>query len=106
MVADRPNVILVTTVLPGQRAQQDSSRDPLLRRSFHAAGQPASSLVRAGWLMLWLQLNVPSFRPVLARGWHWPHCLRIGYHSLDLVAQHSKVAPVLVLAVPSASGGD
>ena len=27
MVADRPNVILVTSVLPGQRAQQDSNRD-------------------------------------------------------------------------------
>ena len=43
--------------------------DPLLRRSFHAAGQPAAFLIRAGLLIFWLQLNVSGFRPVLARGW-------------------------------------
>jgi hypothetical protein len=28
------------------------------------------SLIRAGLLIVWLQLNVPGFRRVLARGWH------------------------------------
>jgi hypothetical protein len=46
------------------------TRDPLLRRSFHAWGQPAVSLVRASLLIAWLRLNVSGFRPVLARGWH------------------------------------
>jgi hypothetical protein len=41
-----------------------------LRRSFHARGQPAVSLVTAGLLVAWLQLNVSGFRLVLARGWH------------------------------------
>jgi len=27
-------------------------------------------LIRAGLLIVWLQLGVPGFRPVLARGWH------------------------------------
>ncbi len=48
----------------------NSARDSLLRRSFHAAGQPAARLIRAGLLIAWLQLNVPGSRPVLARGWH------------------------------------
>ncbi len=42
----------------------------MLRRSFHAGGQPAVSLVRAGLLIAWLRLNVSGFRPVLARAWH------------------------------------
>ena len=46
------------------------TRDLPLRRLFHAGGQPAVFLVRAGLLVLWLQLDVSSFRPVLARGWH------------------------------------
>ena len=41
-----------------------------LRRSFHAAGQPAAFLIRAGPLIVWLPLNVSGCRPVLARGWH------------------------------------
>ena len=45
-------------------------RDPLLRRSFQAGGQAAAFLVSAGLLIVWLQLNVYGFRPVLARGWH------------------------------------
>ncbi len=49
-------------------------RDRLLRRSFHAGGQPAVSLVRAGLLIIWLQLNVSGFRLVLARGWHGHAC--------------------------------
>ena len=41
--------------------------DPLLRRSFHAAGQPAAFQVRTGLLIARLQLNVSQFRLVLAR---------------------------------------
>jgi hypothetical protein len=54
------------------------TRDPLLKRSFHAAGQPATFLIRAGLLIFWLQLNVSGFRPVLARGWH-RHALDANY---------------------------
>jgi hypothetical protein len=46
------------------------TRDPLLRRSFHAGGQPDALLIRAGLLIVWLQPNVSGFRFVLARGWH------------------------------------
>jgi len=56
--------------------------DRLLRRSFHAAGQPAAFLVRGGLLIVWLQLNVSGFVVVLARGWHGTHYLRAGDHSL------------------------
>ena len=49
------------------------TRDPLLRRSFHAGGQAAAFLIRAGLLVVRVQLNVSGFHPVLARGWHgWP----------------------------------
>ena len=44
-------------------------------RSFHAGGQAAAFLIRAGLLVVWLQLSVPGFRPVLARGWHAPRLL-------------------------------
>lgn len=44
--------------------------DRPLRRSFHVGGQAAASLVRAGLLVVWLQLSVSGFRPVLACGWH------------------------------------
>jgi hypothetical protein len=30
----------------------------------------AAFLVRAGFLVVWLPLDTPGFRPVLARGWH------------------------------------
>ncbi len=43
---------------------------PLVKRPFHAGGQPAVSLVRAGLLIAWLQLNVSGFCSVLARGGH------------------------------------
>ena len=46
------------------------TRDLPLRRSFHAAGQAAVLLVKGGLLVVWLQLNVSGFRPVLARGWN------------------------------------
>ena len=46
------------------------TRDLPLRRSFHAGGQPAASMIRAGLLIVWLQLNFSGFRPVLARAWH------------------------------------
>ena len=46
------------------------TRDPLLRRSFQAGGQLAAFLIRAGLLVVWLQLNVSHFCLVLARGWH------------------------------------
>jgi hypothetical protein len=49
------------------------TRDPLLRRSFPAAGQAPTFLIRVGLLVVWLELNVSGFRPVLARSWHgWP----------------------------------
>ena len=47
-----------------------SRADLPLRRSFHAGGQPAVFLVRAVLLIVWLQLSVSGFRPVLAHGWH------------------------------------
>ena len=56
---------------PGRRRLE--RRDLPLRRSFHAAGQLATFLVRASLLNFWLQLNVSGFRPVLARGWHGAH---------------------------------
>jgi hypothetical protein len=46
------------------------SRDRLLRRSFQAGDRAAAFLIRAGLLVVWLQLNVSGFRPVLARTWH------------------------------------
>src|SRR5262249_50688584 len=38
--------------------------------------QPAAFQIRAGLLIVWLQLNVSGFRSVLARGWHGyaPRC--------------------------------
>lgn len=44
--------------------------DQPLRRSFHTGGQPANSLMEAGFRIIWLQPNVSGFRLVLARGWH------------------------------------
>jgi hypothetical protein len=41
-----------------------------LRRSFRGHLLTAAYLARAGLLGVWLQLSVPGFRPVLARGWH------------------------------------
>jgi hypothetical protein len=52
------------------RTQLHRTTELLLRRSFHAGGQAAVFLIRAGLLVVWLQLNVSGFRPVLARGWH------------------------------------
>ena len=49
------------------------TRDPLLRRPFHAGGQPDALLTRAGLLIVRLQPNVSGFRHVLARGWHEAH---------------------------------
>jgi len=66
----------------GRTRTSQPTFDPLLRRSFHAAGQPAAFLIRAGLLIFWLQLNVSGFRPVLARGWHAARCLRAGDYSL------------------------
>jgi hypothetical protein len=59
--------------------------DLLLRRSFHAAAQPAAFLIRVGLLTVWLQSSVSGFRPVLARGWHEARCLRAGDSSSRLV---------------------
>src|ERR1019366_6546273 len=61
-----PAVLSMTPSAPGRIR----TRDPLLRRSFHAGGQAAAFLFRAGLLVVWLQLNVCGFRPVLARTWH------------------------------------
>ena len=44
--------------------------DPLLRRSFCGQRSTAAFLMRVGLLVVWLQLNVPGFCSVLARGWH------------------------------------
>jgi hypothetical protein len=41
-----------------------------LTRSFPGRSSTAALLVRAGLLIVWLQLNVSGFRPVLACGWH------------------------------------
>jgi hypothetical protein len=45
-------------------------RDLLLRSSFCGQRLPAGFLVRTSLLVLWLCLDVPSFRSVLAHGWH------------------------------------
>jgi hypothetical protein len=45
--------------------------DPLLiRRPFHAGRQPADFLLKAGLLIVRLQLDVFGFGLVLARDWH------------------------------------
>jgi hypothetical protein len=44
--------------------------DLLLRSSFCGRWPPAAFLVTAGLLGTWLLLDVCSFRPVLAHGWH------------------------------------
>ena len=61
-------VVLVLAVghPPGSGLGRKPITDQLLRRSFHAAGQPAAFLVGAGLLIVRLQLNVPGFRPF----WH------------------------------------
>jgi hypothetical protein len=45
-------------------------RDLPLRRSFHGHSSSASLLARADVLGRWLQLDVPGFRLVWARGGH------------------------------------
>ena len=50
--------------------QDTVDSDLPLRRSFRGHLSTAAFLVRAGVLGLWLQLNVPSFRLVRARGGH------------------------------------
>jgi hypothetical protein len=44
--------------------------DRPLTRSFHVLGSTAAFLVKAGFLVVWLPLDVYGFRLVLARGWH------------------------------------
>jgi hypothetical protein len=68
----RNTVMAMLASIPVSR-RGGSACDRLLRRSFHAAGQLATFLVRVGLLNFWLQLNVSGFRPVLARGWHGAH---------------------------------
>jgi hypothetical protein len=46
------------------------TRDPPLRRSFHATGRPAVSLIRASFPVIWLRLSASGFRRVLARSRH------------------------------------
>jgi len=58
----RPLSDLVAVSCSGQ-----PDRDRLLRRSFHVPRSTAALLVRAGLLIVRLQLNVSGFRPVLAR---------------------------------------
>ena len=67
---------------------RSTSPDLSLTRSFHATGQPAAFLIRPGLLVVWLQLGVPGFCPVLARGWHEdasPYHLG-AYGSLEVVS--------------------
>jgi hypothetical protein len=66
----RPASLVTETARAAIYRQDAVDSDLLLRRSFHARGQPASFLIRAGLLVVWLQLNVSGFRPVLARMWH------------------------------------
>ena len=47
-----------------------TASDRLLRSSFFGQWRPAAFLLRASLLGVWPQLDVPGFRPVLARGWH------------------------------------
>jgi hypothetical protein len=42
--------------------------DLLLRRSFRVLRSTAAFLVTAGFLVVWLLLDVRGFRPILARG--------------------------------------
>lgn len=67
--------LLYLAAVPDDSCQRDdcqdcvdtnSARDLLLRRSFHAAGQPAAFLVRAALLIVRLQLIVSGFPPF----WH------------------------------------
>jgi hypothetical protein len=63
-VSDRP--IPGLTVPSGtQRA-----RDPLLTISIPGRNSTAATLVKAGFVVVLVPLNVSGFRPVLARGWH------------------------------------
>ena len=48
------------------------TRDLPLRRSFRALRPTAVILLSAGFLVVWPPLDVPGFRPVLARDWHDP----------------------------------
>jgi hypothetical protein len=41
-----------------------------LTRSIHSWRSTAALLVRAGFFVFWLPLDVYGFRSVLARGWH------------------------------------
>jgi hypothetical protein len=41
-----------------------------LTRSIHSLWPTAEMLVSAGFLVVLVLLDVPDFRPVLARGWH------------------------------------
>ena len=60
--------------------------------------QPAVFLVRAGLLIVWLQLNVSGFRPVLARGWHGPRLsMRTTGAALLAVERCALNVPVAVL---------
>jgi hypothetical protein len=44
--------------------------DPLLAKSFRGPWPSAASLLRAGFLVVWVPFHACSFRRVLARGWH------------------------------------
>ena len=44
--------------------------DLLLTMSISGRGSTAAMLVRAGFVVVLVLVNVSGFRPVLARGWH------------------------------------
>jgi hypothetical protein len=48
----------------------NAARNPLLRRSFHAAGQPACAQMGGRSQWPWVTADDCSFPPVLARMWH------------------------------------
>jgi len=52
------------------RTQIHCSSETLLRRSFHAVGQPAPAQVGHRFRYPWMTSNDRSFPPVLARVWH------------------------------------
>jgi hypothetical protein len=58
-----------TTLQPSGQGRGRTADLPLFR-SFHGRRPPAVPLVGVGLLAVWILLDVPGFRLVLARGWH------------------------------------
>jgi len=70
------------------------TRDRLLRRSFHAAGQPARTQIGGRSRCPWVTASDRSFPPVLARTWHgcgYPRWLLTP--GPGVVGRHGPLAP-------------